>query len=170
MKRIRDFRVVLGQSEVDLEQIDVVAETAFQTSSWHKVWETIEAHFDAHPDQARAAVLDMEFKAVVASFSSTDMQLYIDDNDGDTDAGERDTRPQRPLWDSVPMAKGEQTQYFANRNIDEYEWHLLDGAKHEVPFRLSYLERTAENNPNGIVARVHRLLLEWRDMVAPNGA
>ena len=111
--------------------------------------------------------MDGESKEVIARFSSQDLQVYASESGEEIYEEENAETPTR--WDSEEFVlEGFEKPFFANRNILDYEWHLLDGATHEVPFRLSYLERKAEMNPNGFVARCHRLMLEWRDMFAPN--
>lgn len=168
MKRAKDFAVVIGQSEFDQEQADQIISDAQRTSSWHKVWELVEEAFAKADSNREALVVDVESKELIARFSSEDLQVYASES-GESIYDEEDETGSPANWDSVPFdIAGSSTICFANRNILDYEWHLLDGATHEVPFRLSYLERKAELNPNGIVARWHRLLLEWRDMFSPH--
>ena len=167
MKRAREFAVVFGRTEVDQESVEQVVSEAQQTSSWHKVWEIVENYCATRPEQSEALVLDGESKEVIARFSSQDLQVYASESGEEIYEEENAETPTR--WDSEEFVlEGFEKPFFANRNILDYEWHLLDGATHDVPFRLSYLERKAELNPNGLVARCHRLMLEWRDMFAPN--
>lgn len=70
-------------------------------------------------------------------------------------------------WDTelVRLGDARMPSLFANRNAIDFQWGWVDGAKHEVPFRLSGLARTSRHAPRGLRAYALSLVTEFFDLV-----
>lgn len=119
--------------------------------SWHVLWKSVDEYLQSAENGAEAEVTRPNSSLVIASFSTVDLQ-------------EQSIENQVRKWESIHFGSYHDREFFVNRNIHDFHWLLLDGAIHEVPYELSYFERKAARNPDGLVAYGIGLMEEWRDM------
>lgn len=167
MKRVRDFLVKVGETGVsDTEASSGGQSEGTRFSSWHKVWDFVRGRLEEVGSPSQAIVLDPQTGNVIASFSSYSEQAEEEAAREVSEEEDDQGPPKGPWrqWESVRFATFQGVEFFENRDVKGYHWDLLDGAIHEVPFRLSYWERKAERHPNGVFAYCLGLIGEWRDM------
>ncbi len=127
-------------------------------SSWHKLLKALKNRSGEEFVDHSWLVLDMKHAEIVACIGATNLQSLQE-----TTSDELPTES-LPRWETNRFAQLGEQVIFENRNFSGFHWQLLDGAVHEVPLRLSYLERKAERNPNGMFAYCLGLVGQWRDM------
>lgn len=147
MKRIREFRVSLNSTDGGITQQDV--------NGWHKAWELAEQAM--HDDCVEGRILDAgnHKSPIIAIFSHHNMQDELVDIASDA---------VKTRWRSEPLGNIHGAERFANTNLSDFGWSWVEGAKRDLPFRLSYLERQAEHNPNGLLALMLGLKAEAADL------
>lgn len=164
MKRVRHFEVlVIGPSEGGDEE-------SFEMSSWHRIHDLARERLAAGSSEVQVKVSTGE---VVAIFSDQDLRAeeeetakppprngFYDPND----EADVDSKTERRSWETVKFSDSNDRQWCENRNVKDFFWQLLDGARHELPFSLNYFERKALNNPNGLYAYGMSLVHQWNDM------
>jgi hypothetical protein len=147
MKRIREFNVSL---------CSVDGGTTLQhVSGWHKAWELAEQAMHDNCVEGRISDAGNKKSPIIAIFSHHNMQ----DELVDIDPVAVKTR-----WRSEPLGNIHGAERFANTNVTDFGWSWVEGAKRDLPFRLSYLERSAERNPNGLFAYMLGLKAEAADL------
>ena len=145
MKRIRNFKINLLCGE---------SQSSEQHVGWHKTWDRcVEAMRDEAQD---CQVFDSQQRSspTVAWFCYRNMQAEqeeILETAGIV----------RWKTEVVPDANAE---FYANYNQTDFGWAWVEGAKRDLPFRLSYFERKAERNPGGSLAFFMGLWAEVRDL------
>lgn len=160
MKRLHHFGIdIRAESEAGEP---VKTEDLIHFDSWHKTWKRIQKELNDNGVPFEALVIDPKTKRLVASFSLHNQQSLEQEN---TDSELESPR----LWETDPVEHQGGFDFFCNRNVADFEWILLDGAVHDVPFSLGFLERKANRSPNGIYAYAHQLFGQWRDMFRPVG-
>ena len=149
MKRIREFKLTLRNEDGYVESQRI--------SGWHKAWELAEQAL--HDSCAEGRIFDAQLKnsPTIAIFSARNLQNELVD---------RATGQSQPNWRSEPLGVIRDLDRYANRNVTDFAWSWVEGAKHDLPFRLSYLERGAERNPNGLWAYLLALRAEFRDYLS----
>lgn len=79
------------------------------------------------------------------------------------------TGPSQPSWRTEPLGVIHGFDRYANRNVSDFGWSWVEGAKHDLPLCLSYIERGAERNPNDLWAHLLALRAEFRDLPGRSG-
>lgn len=148
MKRIREFNVNLRHQEGGT--------TSQQVSGWHKAWDLSEQAFWDHYVEGQIFDAGLKNSPAIAIFSHHNFQ----DEVADIASEAIKTR-----WRSEPLGQIHGIERFANTNLSDFGWSWVEGAKRDLPFRLNYLEREAERNPNGLFAFVLGLQAEARDLL-----
>ena len=125
--------------------------------SWHKVWDYIAESCQETEGAEVWQIVDPVGKLLIASVSKNNLQredeARIHAENSEREDQDDDLPPESSrIWFSSVFATKNGHELFINRNTQDFYWELVDGATHEVPFRLSYLERKAERNPDGLFA------------------
>lgn len=162
MKRVRDFIVVPGVGDIGTRLRKTPKASRNRLASWHDIRKQCRALL-SEEEPTSMVIFDAATRQIVACFSTEDEQLKQRSNQ--TEDGE--VIHVLPKWESSSLGQVNGQSYVLNCNSTDFEWHLLEGGKYESPFRLSYLERVAERNPEGFIARWARSIHEWRDMLSP---
>lgn len=147
MKRIREFKVIIDSASGEMEHI---------ITGWHKAWDFVLASLEEPTSVARIYDAQVKRSAIIVTFSA-------DDSISETQANATKTPDTRWRSEAIRTPSG-QTRY-AYSNTTDFGWNWVEGAKRELPFRLSYLERDAERNPQGIIARLMEVGAEARDLL-----
>lgn len=158
MKRLHHFGIDI-RSEAD-SGAPVKTENLIHFDSWHKTWKRIQKELNDTKVPFEALVIDPKTKRLVASFTLHNQQNLEQE---DTDSEQEVPR----LWETDSVEHDGEFAFFCNRNVADFEWMLLEGARHDVPFQLGFLERKANRSPNGIYAYLHQMFGQWRDMFTP---
>lgn len=161
MKRVRSF-LVANPSDASPSSHTPSNGGLVSFESWHDFRKQVKSQVAA-AELEEAIVIDAISKQTIASISQINEQHCQLEKQSEAD--ERVTL--FPKWDSQRIATIGEHEFFLNRNVTDFEWHLLEGAKYDVPFRLSYLERLAERHPEGLIASLQGSARAWRDMLAP---
>lgn len=134
-----------------------------QTSDgWHETCEMVQQRL-ASEDSCQAIVFDSIAKRVVAQFSSENLSLVeTPANLLETEEFEADSLPCRQAWSSLPLNTEGADLVYENRNVRDFFWDQIEGARRDVPFRLGYFERLAERHQ--VFAYPLGLVREWQDM------
>ncbi|MCA9194510.1 MAG: hypothetical protein KDB03_22220 [Planctomycetales bacterium] len=164
MKRVHEFLV---------ETLAAKGVSRHPYSSWHRVWEHASDAFFSK--QATTLVYDpLQTDTVIAIFSASNLQHHPAQASCLIESASNSA----PFLDNlrwvsqrVPkhephMQTSDDIHFYINMNISEFYWGQVEGAKHELPFRLSFLERRAEQNPDSLWARGLGLFEQWRDMLS----
>ena len=176
MKRVTSFELrVCTPEQVDQQSIYRSAGQKLRFNSWHKTCAQIRHQLLAPENPAsldrveaaeiEAIAFDSRTKAVLARFSRMNLEamqpasnfgadgspagreLQLEQAQSDSDHnGFEDVQGIKKMWDSVLFARSAGCDFFENRNVQDYYWELLEGARREVPFRLNYLEKRAERS------------------------
>lgn len=152
MKRIREFKLTLRSED------GLVAN--HRISGWHKAWELAEQAMQDRCAEGRIYDAQLKHSPTIAIFSDRNLQNELVD---------QGTTSSRLSWRSEPLGVIRGFDRYANRNVTDFGWSWVEGAKHDLPFRLSYLERGAERNPNGLWAHLLALRAEFRDLLGRSG-
>lgn len=152
MKRIREFRLVVGSSDEAVEH---------RVTGWHKAWEMAVASIESPGSDCRIYDAHNEHSPVITLF--TDHEIEEDESSPEVVEGGR-TR-----WNSEPFHIHTGQTRFALSNMTDFGWKWVEGAERELPYRLNYFEHKAERHPNGWLARVMELWAEVRDLFRPVG-
>ncbi len=147
MKRIREFKIIVGSATGEVEHL---------FTGWHMVWDFVLASLEEPTSVAHIYDAQAKHSAIIARFSA-------DDWDNETNVDTAKTPATHWRSEAILTPTG-QTRY-AIRNVTDFGWYWVEGAKHELPFRLSYFERGAERNPSGVIARLMELGAEARDLL-----
>lgn len=168
MKRVRSFKIricaadpAFGENRFEPSQ-DCIA-----TEGWHNTCQEVVARLVAarsncsedSPHALEAQVFDSVTNRLLARFSEHNLELLAGANVDETGEQLLETR----VWETVDFLLDENCKLNENRNVRDFQWELLDGAKRAVPFRLNYLERQAETN--SMWAYGLGLLQEVRDLL-----
>jgi hypothetical protein len=172
MKRVRQFNLIAACQ---------TGNTQREITGWHKTWEAAVALLTEGASEVRLHDIGNKANGLIAIFSSENLQALQgasgDEQSGDESSG--DDKPSEPpetsdsiRWVSEPITAEtvEQQACYANRNHSDFGWRWIDGSQHEVPYRLTFIERKAERNPDGIWARGLGLVAELRDMLRVGGS
>ena len=162
MKRVRDFIVVRNEGDVSKSLRKTAKTKRSRQNSWHDLRKNCKESLQ-NGEFEPVLVFDTTTKQIVASISSQDEQLQQRSHQNE----DGEIIVTLPKWESYSLGRIEAQDLFLNCNATDFEWHLLEGGKYESPFRLSYLERIAERNPDGFIARWARSIHAWRDMLSP---
>ncbi len=148
MRRIREFTVSLSNLDGST--------TMQHVSGWHKAWELAEQAM--HDNCVEGRILDAGSKKapIIAIFSHHNFQDELADIASDAI---------RTRWRSEPLGNIHGAERFANTNLSDFGWSWVEGAKRDLPFRLNYLERGAERNPDGLIAFMLGLKAEASDLL-----
>ncbi len=147
MKRIRKFRVT---SSRDTEVFNI------EVSGWHKAWDLAIENMRQGCSECRVYDAEARHSGVVASFSDRDMQAELEDIASDAI---------KTRWRTEPLLKQTGMALFANHNTTEFGWSWVEGATHDLPYRLGFFEKGAERNPDGLLAFVLGLRNEAMDLL-----
>jgi hypothetical protein len=148
MKRIREFTLTLHKEDGRI--------TTQSVSGWHKVWEIAKRALEADTVEGRIHDSHLKRSPLIAVFSHHNFQ----DELAKIALEELSTR-----WRTEPLGKIRGVERFANTNVTDFGWSWIEGAKRDLPYRLSFLERQAERNPNGLMAFMLGLRAEARDLL-----
>ena len=189
MKRVANYELcfgkchdsIIGQTQAMRSELGQAsgqdALPGIRHKSWHQVWDCAYEHLASESNPLETLVLDLENSVVIASFSHLNWQITLVSDeectgiDGDGDDDDDDApRFGSPCWESEKIGSIGNRELFLNRNASDYHWLLLDGARHEVPFRLGFLERVLERRPNGPLAYGLEFALELRDRILSSHA
>ena len=163
MRRVRLFQTLIGSTEQlsNISDLDSHQGQSESFVSWHKtckyITESIQAHGESDSDgDLEAAVFDARTAELLARFSTTNLSMWsrpVKSESGSVASEASMVRMDQPhgphgspLWESVKFGEFDGQTYYENRNVNQFYWELVEGARREVPFRLSYLELKAENN------------------------
>ncbi len=147
MKRIREFKVIIDSASGDAEHF---------ITGWHKAWDFVLANLEEATSVGRIYDAQAKNSAIIATFSTYDSNIEMQVIEAKTPA----TR-----WRSEAIHTPTGQTRYAYTNATDFGWNWVEGAKRELPFRLSYLERDAERNPRGIIARLMEVGAEARDLL-----
>lgn len=148
MKRIREFRVALRYLD---------GRTTSQViNGWHKAWDI--AEHALHEQCVEGQLFDARQRnsPVIAVFSHHNFQNELSD---------MASQAVKTRWRTDPLGAIGGTERFANTNLSDFGWSWVEGAQRDLPFRLNYLERSAERNPEGLMAFMLGLGAEARDLL-----
>lgn len=171
MKRIRGFQFVVlqegqwnagsnpGQWRLSSK---LLASAVGVENSWHRTWnQCLAAYRDscALGESKEAIITSANDRVVLAVIGKKALANEFTDSDGE------------PLWKSSEMARSPSEEQagssddrvFVNFNCNAIAWVDLVGAEMAVPCSLSFLERRAKKNPDGIYGRMVARLGELRD-------
>jgi hypothetical protein len=159
MKRVRLYRLQFVNQASSVVAADILNAGAGENgslgesetlTSWHKVWDVACRHLSSDAQPLETVVIDPETNHVIATFTLTNQQIALAPDADALDAGAVDDDEQDydqqavpsqfPRWESEMICSRGGRTLFINRNASHFHWQLLDGARHEVPFRLSFLE------------------------------
>lgn len=130
--------------------------------SWHATCDLVQSRWEASTDLL-AVVLDSTSKRIVACFSDVNLAdrsmpgQHTAAEDEDEDAADGYT-VLNPTWQSLKMVPSDGGLY-ENRNVRDFFWEQIEGAKRDVPFRLSYLERFADRHQG--IAYPMSMVRDW---------
>ncbi|MEM8732943.1 MAG: hypothetical protein AAGG44_01885 [Planctomycetota bacterium] len=154
MKRVGEFEIYylnrnrLDSSERRMGKEDWGKPATFE--SWHKACDSIAAKLVAESAENidEAVAVDAKTTRILARFSSEDLDPGNEDdlNRSDSDSSKESVRAWNTVHFNKPTDESE-TLIYENRNIVDFHWEMPDGARRDVPFRLTLLERNAESNP-----------------------
>lgn len=147
MKRIREFKLIIDSASAKREHL---------ITGWHKAWDFVLASLEEPTSVGRIYDAQAKNSAIIATFSAYDSNI-------ETEADEATTPATRWRSETIHTPSG-QTRY-AYTNTTDFGWNWVEGAKRELPFRLNYLERDAERNPRGLIARLMEVGAEARDLL-----
>jgi hypothetical protein len=148
MKRIREFTLTLCDEDG--------SSTSQSVNGWHKAWELAESALCSHAIEGRILDTFIKKSPMIAVFSHHNFE----DELADIARSAVKTR-----WRSESLGNIRGVERFANTNVTDFGWSWVEGAKRDLPFRLSYLERQAERNPEGLMAFMLGLRAEARDLL-----
>lgn len=156
MKRVRNFVVVTNAaSGIELERKvpdSLRADAGLKhIQGWHPAWDEAMSLLASPMNREVAIVDDNGSWNVIALFCRRNLETA------------ETTAKQKTKWKSASIKTAE--DFWCNLNYSDYGWDWVGGAKREVPFRLKYLERQAEANPDGLVSRAYAWASEVRDIV-----
>ena len=159
MQRVRKFLIAKESSAIGRVPAASTLRTAVATEGWHKSWDTaVEMMLDATAEQAGTAesdvfvvIADQEVAVTVAIFGLQNLESLES----------LEPQPGASKWRSIRIARG--AGFWCNFNYSDYGWGWVSGAEREVPFRLRYLERKTESNPDSLISRGFTWVLEFRD-------
>jgi hypothetical protein len=141
-----------------------------ELNSWHQVWDTAYEHLTRNPGALETLVKDpLHHHEIIASFTFTNQQIALAPDADEEDEDEEETRASvvYPRWETEKIGEMAGHNLYVNRNLSNYHWQLLDGARFEVPFRLGLLESLMERYPNGTLAYCLDVAQEFCDRVLP---
>lgn len=147
MKRIREFKLVIGSETGEVEHF---------VTGWHKAWDFAIASLEEPTSVARIYDAQAKHSAIIVRFSTHE-------SNDETQVTAAKAPATRWRSEAIETPSG-QTRY-AFTNMTDFGWSWVEGAKREVPFRLSYFERDAERNPRGVIARLMEVGAEARDLL-----
>lgn len=139
MKRLDSYLAVFGSSDLPLDSDFGSSKTHFGESklftSWHKACDFVRQSFESGEIAGGkdGFIVDAKTKRVVIRFSAAG----IETNERESAVGDAWEAKSRGSLDD-----GRRVIEFSN--VRDFAWEFLEGAKRDVPFRLSYLERNAE--------------------------
>ena len=152
MQRVRKFLVVKDRSPLGSRLPPTVFPDAIHCEGWHQTWDTAleltDLDIKTNVEFEVAVADESNSRQIIAIFSTRNLES-VEQEAGAT------------KWRSVRISVGD--GFWCNLNYSDYGWGWISGASREVPFRLRYLERQAEANPNGLVSRALFWVLEARD-------
>ncbi len=161
MQRVRNFVVKLGPSSSNLKARESVESPEVLGSvSWHKSCDLITEKLEQNPDWI-AEVLPVRSTKVIARFSRENLaeleyqQRELDDEDP-ASVG-------KTVWQSVGLKSDDGRELFENRNVRDFHWDLLDGARRESPFALSTVESLAGRN--SLAGFIYSLVQQYKDLL-----
>lgn len=176
VKRVRQFHVCISDVADSVASSDRsspipsakasndVASERWLFDSWHKLWDSVVTRLSETPDEIEVTVFDQKLRQIVAHFSNVNLQSRDEAAAVPTKAElETGEKPKSSTsWESIAISEAGSSTLYENRNVQDYYWDLLEGARREVPFRLTYFERKAKHN--SAFAFGLGLIQEWRDM------
>ncbi len=132
MKRIKVFRV-------EVHSNGTVASHEFK--GWHKVWDFAAERLKN--DGCECLIYDGLRKSspIIACFSKTKLE-----------SSNQTSSANQTRWQSEQIEHGGSEGLFANYNMTDIGWDWIDGASHDLPFELGFVEREAGRHPNGFLA------------------
>lgn len=153
MKRIREFKLVVGSSDGAAEQ---------RVTGWHKAWDLAVASLEDPANDCRIYDAQIEHSPVIALFTDHELE--------DDEASPEVTQGVRTQWRSESFQTHSGQTRYALTNMTDFGWKWVEGAELELPFRLNYFEHKAERFPQGWIARLLELWAEARDLFRPVGS
>ncbi len=155
MQRVRKFLIVKDAAPVGSKLSQATVSNAIHCEGWHQTWDTAIGLLGPKDvdnqleNSSEVAIADAAVALqVIAIFSPRNLESV----EGESAATK---------WRSVRITTGE--GWWCNLNYSDYGWGWVSGAKREVPFRLRFLERQAEANPDSLLSRVRAWFIEVRD-------
>lgn len=164
MQRVSSFEVVFHNASHQQLQASPNSEMRTRFQSWHKTCQFIHERFNDLPPQAwsasgqspEAVAYDGRTRSILARFTPQNLELedvQIESVPSLSPGSQSavlgltaESVSSVKSWDSVLFAHAAGGDIFENRNVRDFYWELLEGARREVPFRLSFLEKQAELN------------------------
>ncbi len=144
MKRIRAFRV---------EVLSGGAPDCHEFKGWHKAWDFAAERLKDDGFESRIYDSQRKSSEVIAYFSREKLEL-----------SDRTSRNFKTRWQSENIESALGERLFANYNMTDFGWDWIDGASHDLPFQLGYIEREAGRHPNGFLAFLLGLRNQALDM------
>lgn len=162
MKRVDCFevRVVPAESLTDsceIEQCLQLRECEGQSKfakarrvrNWDQAHRHVQRLFQRNPylDESEVVIVDIQTASVLARFSKVNLESWRNGySKGKSNSSRKERQPPKP-WDSMSFMNRGESRFFENRNLVDFQWHWVDGASGEEPFRRSRLERAADQSP-----------------------
>ena len=182
MKRVLKYQLDFGPQRPSFEEggsplpsadgLEVTGEVPKTTelTSWHQAWDLAYRHSVAEDCPLETVIRDIVNREVIATFSTVNSCIASGINEDEMTSEEENRSPGAVRWGSEKIGSVGGRDCFLNRNMSGYHWILLDGAKHEVPYRLNYLERMQDRYPNSPLAYGLEFAFEFCDRILPRSA
>ncbi|MFN3189343.1 MAG: hypothetical protein ACE361_02380 [Aureliella sp.] len=151
MKRVGEFNIYYPRAlKLDVAERRIGKEdwgNPDTFESWHKACDSISDRMNQAESAREAIAVDAKSNRILVRFSQSDLDPGNDD-DLDRNGSEASSESAR-IWNTVHFNKPQdgETLIYENRNIVDFHWEMPNGARRDVPFRLTLLERNAESNP-----------------------
>ncbi len=163
LKRVRKFilKIGVGSSANVSTAALIKPDYTENLDSWHRACEVIAEKLSGD-ETLQAEVFPQGCHRVIARFAAHN--LYDLETSNSHPESEETTEVVTSVWRSVRFPLSENVEIFENRNTLDFHWDLLDGARRDVPFALTRLERSAQRSRIG--GYIYSVIQQWKDMFA----
>lgn len=160
VQRVRKFVVNFSpKGNLNLKPRGIRGAEAVNLDSWHKACDLMLERL-AENRELVAEVTPAKCNKVIARFCSESLAEIAFEKLG---LNAEETVPlDKTVWRSVRLSSDDQQPIFENRNIRDFHWDQLDGAKRDSPYELTSVERAASRN--GLVGFLYSLVRQYIDL------